>query len=101
MPGNFVADLVGATRPDATDTLWARMLPFKDDIGLARMPVITLALILANVVAYVLAGVHAGGLIGGPSVQTVARYGAIPYEFVPLGAALRGRARGFRPGGAL
>jgi hypothetical protein len=61
------------------------MLPFKDDIGLARTPVITIAVILANVVAYVLAAVHGGGLIGGPSGQTVARYGAIPYEFAHWG----------------
>ena len=57
------------------------MIPFKDDIGLARTPVITIALILASVVAYVLAAVHGGSLIGGPSGQTVVRYGAIPYEF--------------------
>jgi membrane associated rhomboid family serine protease len=61
------------------------MLPFKDDIGLRRTPVITIALIVANVVAYVLAAVHGGSPIGGPSGQTVVRYGAIPYEFAHWG----------------
>ena len=61
------------------------MIPFKDDTGLARAPMITVALILANVVAYVLAAVHGGSLIGGPSAGTVARYGAIPYEFAHWG----------------
>lgn len=42
---------------------------------------ITVAVVVVNVVAYVLAAVHGGSLIGGPSVQTVVRYGAIPYEF--------------------
>ena len=54
------------------------MIPFKDDIRLARTPVITIAVVVANVVAYVLAAVHGGSLIGGPSGQTVVRYGAIP-----------------------
>jgi hypothetical protein len=43
--------------------------------------VITVALILASVVAYVLATRHGGSLIGGPSGETIVRYGAIPYEF--------------------
>jgi membrane associated rhomboid family serine protease len=57
------------------------MIPFKDDIRLARTPVITMAVVVANVVAYVFAAAHGGSLIGGPSGQTVVRYGAIPYEF--------------------
>jgi membrane associated rhomboid family serine protease len=71
------------------------MLPFKDDIGLARAPVITIALILAGVVAYVLAAVHGGGLIGGPSGGTVVRYGAIPYEFAHWGQHCAVGAAGF------
>jgi len=61
------------------------MIPFKDNIRLTRVPVITIALILASVVAYALAAVHGGSLIGGPSGQTVVRYGAIPYEFAHWG----------------
>jgi membrane associated rhomboid family serine protease len=71
------------------------MMPFKDDIGLARAPVITIALILASVVAYVLAAVHGGGLIGGPSGGTVVRYGAIPYEFAHWGQHCAVGAAGF------
>jgi membrane associated rhomboid family serine protease len=56
------------------------MIPFKDDIRLARTPVITIAVVVANVVAYGLAAAHGGSLIGGPSGQTIVRYGAIPYE---------------------
>jgi membrane associated rhomboid family serine protease len=57
------------------------MIPLKDNVGLTRAPVITIALILASVVAYALAAAHGGSLIGGPSAGTVVRYGAIPYEF--------------------
>jgi hypothetical protein len=42
------------------------MIPLKDDVRLMRTPVITIALILANVVVYVLAAVHGGSLVGGP-----------------------------------
>jgi membrane associated rhomboid family serine protease len=57
------------------------MIPLKDNVGPARVPVITIAVVVANVVAYALAAAHGGSLIGGPSGQTVVRYGAIPYEF--------------------
>ena len=71
------------------------MIPLKDDIGLARAPVITIALILASVVAYVLAAVHGGSLIGGPSGDTVVRYGAVPYEFSHWGQHCALGAAGF------
>ena len=54
------------------------MIPLNDNVRLSRTPVITIALVVANVVAYVLAAVHGGSLISG---QTVVSYGAIPYEF--------------------
>jgi membrane associated rhomboid family serine protease len=57
------------------------MIPLSDNIRLSRTPVVTIALVVANVIAYVLAAVHGGSLLGGPSGQTVVRYGAIPYEF--------------------
>jgi len=61
------------------------MIPFKDNAGLTRVPVITVALILASLVAYVLAAFHGGSLIGGPGSGTIVRYGAIPYEFAHWG----------------
>jgi len=61
------------------------MIPLKDNVRLTRVPVITIALILASVVVYVLAAVDGGSLLGGPSGQTVVRYGAIPYEFAHWG----------------
>ena len=57
------------------------MIPFKDNVRLARTPAITITLILASVVASAVAAAHGGSLIGGPSDLTVARFGAIPYEF--------------------
>ncbi|HEX2703376.1 MAG TPA: rhomboid family intramembrane serine protease [Solirubrobacteraceae bacterium] len=56
------------------------MIPLKDNIKLARVPLVTIALILANVIAYLVAIGHGGSIIGGPSAATIARYGAIPYE---------------------
>jgi membrane associated rhomboid family serine protease len=57
------------------------LIPLKDNIRLARFPLVTIALILANVVVYLVAISHGGSIIGGPSVETIVRYGAIPYEF--------------------
>lgn len=61
------------------------MIPLKDKIRPARVPVITIGLVLANVVAYLLASAHGGSLIGGPTSETLVRYGAIPYKFSHLG----------------
>jgi hypothetical protein len=68
------------------------MIPFTDNIRAGRAPVITIAVILASVVGYALAGVHGGSLIGGPGGQTVVRYGAIPYEFSHWGSTARSRS---------
>ena len=57
------------------------MIPLKDNIKLARIPFVTIALILANVVAYLLAIRGGGSIIDGPGSVTIVRYGAIPYEF--------------------
>jgi membrane associated rhomboid family serine protease len=57
------------------------MIPLTDNVAPRRTPLVTVALIVANVVAYVLAATHGGSLIGGPSGQTIVHYGAIPYEF--------------------
>jgi membrane associated rhomboid family serine protease len=61
------------------------MIPLKDNVRLTRVPVITIALILASVVVYVLGALHGGSLLSGPSGKTVVRYGAIPYEFAHWG----------------
>ena len=61
------------------------MFPLKDNIGTRRTPVITIALIVANVVVYFLSIRHGGSLLGGPDQETVVRYGAIPYEFTHPG----------------
>ncbi|MGH2869627.1 MAG: rhomboid family intramembrane serine protease [Solirubrobacteraceae bacterium] len=55
------------------------MIPLKDNIPSDRFPLITVALILANVMVYVLAVSHGGSLIGGPDGHEIVRYGAIPY----------------------
>ena len=61
------------------------MIPLKDNVRLAHVPIVTIALIVANVVAYLIASAHGGSLIGGPTDETLVRYGAIPYEFTHYG----------------
>ena len=61
------------------------MFPLKDNIGTRRAPVVTIALIVANVVVYLLSIRHGGALFGGPDSNTVVKYGAIPYEFTHPG----------------
>ncbi|HEX4033578.1 MAG TPA: rhomboid family intramembrane serine protease [Solirubrobacteraceae bacterium] len=61
------------------------MLPFTDNVRRERRPLITGAVVIANLIAYVLAAAHGGSLIGGPSEQTVVHYGAIPYELAHWG----------------
>jgi membrane associated rhomboid family serine protease len=55
------------------------LIPFKDNIPTERFPVVTVGLILANVLVYLLAISHGGGLISGPSEHEVVKYGAVPY----------------------
>src|ERR1039458_8423820 len=50
-----------------------------------RFPFVTLALILVNVVGYVLAVHHGGSLISGPDVHEIVKYGAIPYALTHPG----------------
>src|SRR5437588_11441385 len=58
------------------------MIPIKDNIPTDRFPFVTVALILANVVAYLLAIRHGGSLISGPDRHGVVKYGAIPYALI-------------------
>jgi membrane associated rhomboid family serine protease len=61
------------------------MFPLKDNIPLARFPIITVALVLINVVAYLLEIRHGGSFFGGPSGGVAVHYGAIPYELTHPG----------------
>jgi membrane associated rhomboid family serine protease len=54
------------------------VIPLKDNIPSNRFPFVTVALILANVVVYLLAIRHGGSIISGPDTHEVVRYGAIP-----------------------
>src|SRR5271155_4778945 len=61
------------------------MFPIKDNIPLARFPIITVALVAINVIAYLLEIRHGGSFFGGPSDSVAVRYGAIPYELTHPG----------------
>ena len=54
------------------------MFPIKDNIPTDRFPYVTVALIVANVIVYLLAIRHGGSLISGPDTHEVLKYGAIP-----------------------
>jgi membrane associated rhomboid family serine protease len=61
------------------------VIPIKDNIPVDRFPFVTAALILANIVAYLLAIRHGGSLISGPDAQEVVKYGAIPFALTHPG----------------
>src|SRR3979411_2705821 len=61
------------------------MLPRKDNIPNERFPFVTVALILINVVAYLISIRNGGGILGGPSPSTVLHDAAIPYDFTHPG----------------
>ncbi len=61
------------------------MFPLKDNIPLARFPIVTVALVALNVLAYLLEIRHGGSFFGGPSERVAVRYGAIPYELTHPG----------------
>src|SRR5438874_12791167 len=54
------------------------MIPIKDNIPTDRFPIITVALIIANFIVYLLTIRHGGSLISGPDTHEVLKYGAIP-----------------------
>jgi membrane associated rhomboid family serine protease len=55
------------------------VIPLKDNIPTGKFPFVTVALIVINVVAYLLAIRHGGSLISGPDTQEVVKYGATPF----------------------
>jgi membrane associated rhomboid family serine protease len=61
------------------------VIPLKDRIRLGRVPLITIALIAGNFIAFLFAIRNGGSIITGPTHETLVRYGAIPYEFSHLG----------------
>jgi membrane associated rhomboid family serine protease len=62
------------------------VIPVKDNIPTDRFPFVTVALILINVIAYVLAIRHGGSLISGPAIGEVLKYGVIPDSITHGGA---------------
>jgi membrane associated rhomboid family serine protease len=61
------------------------MFPLKDNIPNERFPFVTVALVLINVVAYLLSIRHGGSFFGGPADTVAVHYGAIPYELTHPG----------------
>jgi membrane associated rhomboid family serine protease len=61
------------------------MIPLKDNIPNERFPFVTVALVVINVIAYLLSIRHGGSFFGGPSTETVLHDAAIPYDFTHPG----------------
>jgi membrane associated rhomboid family serine protease len=61
------------------------MFPLKDNIPLARFPIVTVVLVAINVVVYLLEIRHGGNFFGGPTSGVEVHYGAIPYELTHPG----------------
>jgi membrane associated rhomboid family serine protease len=71
------------------------LIPLRDSVRLTRWPLITIALIAANVIAYLLSIANGGSIINGPIDSTIVSYGAIPYEFTHLSSHCALAAAGF------
>jgi membrane associated rhomboid family serine protease len=56
------------------------VIPLKDNIPTDRFPIVTVALIIANVIVYILEIRHGGNFLSGPREAVAVKYGAIPYE---------------------
>jgi membrane associated rhomboid family serine protease len=54
------------------------VIPIKDNVPSDRFPLVTVGLILANFVVYILAVKHGGSFIAGPTLREEFKYGAIP-----------------------
>jgi membrane associated rhomboid family serine protease len=59
------------------------VLPLKDSIPTERLPWLTIALIVANVIVYF--GLQGGGILSGPDQASVIDFGAIPFEITHPG----------------
>jgi membrane associated rhomboid family serine protease len=62
------------------------MFPLKDNIPLARFPIVTVVLVALNVLAYLLSIRHGGSFFGGPAEGVAVHYGAIPFELTHPGS---------------
>ena len=62
------------------------MIPIKDNVAADRFPLVTVALIAANFIVYILAVRHGGSFISGPTEFQEVRYSAIPYALTHPGA---------------
>jgi membrane associated rhomboid family serine protease len=62
------------------------VIPIKANIPTDRFPFVTVGLILANFVAYILAIRHGGSFISGPNPFEVVKYGSVPYAVTHSGA---------------
>jgi membrane associated rhomboid family serine protease len=56
------------------------VFPLKDNIRTRRTPVVTIALIIANVIVFFVSIRNGGSILSGPDNATVYHYGVIPYE---------------------
>jgi membrane associated rhomboid family serine protease len=77
------------------------VIPIKDNMPTERFPFVTLALIVVNVVAYLLAVSHGGSLFSGPDAHEIVKYGAIPDALTNSGVhcgLINGQVACFRPG---
>jgi membrane associated rhomboid family serine protease len=61
------------------------MFPLKDNIPLARFPIVTVVLVAINAVVYLLEIRHGGSFFGGPTSGVEVHYGAIPYKLTHPG----------------
>ncbi len=61
------------------------MIPLKDNVAADRFPLVTLELIIANFVVYILAIRHGGSFIQGPTQGQELKYGAIPFALTHPG----------------
>jgi len=61
------------------------VIPLKDNIPTDRFPFVTFALIVVNVIVYLLAIRHGGSLISGPTPAQEVKYGAIPFALTHPG----------------
>jgi membrane associated rhomboid family serine protease len=74
------------------------VFPLKDNIPTERFPVVTVALIVANVFVYFV--LQKGGILSAPADGPIVRFGAIPYELTHSGqhCALAGQTLACGPG---
>jgi len=61
------------------------VIPIKDNIPTDRFPFVTVALIVINFVAYILAIRHGGSFFSGPDLQEEVKYSAIPFTLTHSG----------------